>query len=489
MKTKTFLILFFICILMVVLPNTVLAANSLGTKTDYNGTVYELFDDKTAKIISIPEGTMSMVTNTLSTTIDSVFMDDNGEQYTVTSIDAEALNNITEKQDLILYSTTAPKLETQDSDKFFANINAIYIPLLDNIEYPEFNAKGYIKENGWPEEKLKNYVIHTQPAATTEVTAGNITSKDTLNTAGSPVAAGGSVVYWWYNCDQEGNILDKNGNKMSENDIIKDEENFIVNDYTLQIPKDLTYDNENNTSKDYYFRCVVGVKGNILEYSNIAKVTVKPGAYKVSFNYSTYLEKVPAPVAIAVNNKRQLNKSDLKKIPSETKLSKYKEGQEFIGWTIDGENVIDIDEIATTVFEKNTYFYPLWKTKVNFDANGGKFADGSTIFTTYISNFEKFDKEIIYPTLKGDEFIAYFDKKIGGNIYEGDRVLEETTFYAHWKIYTPKEENNDKTNKDDTTENKTNNPPTGDNIILYIATFIVSVLGISAIIINKKQNN
>ena len=188
---------------------------------------------------------MSMVTNTLSTTIDSVFMDDNGEQYTVTSIDAEALNNITEKQDLILYSTTAPKLETQDSDKFFANINAIYIPLLDNIEYPEFNAKGYIKENGWPEEKLKNYVIHTQPAATTEVTAGNITSKDTLNTAGSPVAAGGSVVYWWYNCDQEGNILDKNGNKMSENDIIKDEENFIVNDYTLQIPKDLTYDNEN----------------------------------------------------------------------------------------------------------------------------------------------------------------------------------------------------------------------------------------------------
>ena len=37
-------------------------------------------------------------------------------------------------------------------------------------------------------------------------------------------------------------------------------------------------------------------------------------------------------------------------------------------------------------------------------------------------------------------------------------------------------------------DNDSENPKTGDTIVIYITTFIVSVIGISVIIINKKQN-
>ena len=50
-------------------------------------------------------------------------------------------------------------------------------------------------------------------------------------------------------------------------------------------------------------------------------------------------------------------------------------------------------------------------------------------------------------------------------------------------------EDNIENNVEDSTENENvENPPTGDNVIIYITTFIVSIIGISAIIINKKHN-
>jgi len=56
-------------------------------------------------------------------------------------------------------------------------------------------------------------------------------------------------------------------------------------------------------------------------------------------------------------------------------------------------------------------------------------------------------------------------------------------------------EDNIENKVEDSTENEINdknenieNPPTGDSIFIYIAIFIVSIIGISAIIINKKHN-
>jgi len=46
----------------------------------------------------------------------------------------------------------------------------------------------------------------------------------------------------------------------------------------------------------------------------------------------------------------------------------------------------------------------------------------------------------------------------------------------------------EKDSEEDIVDNNSENPKTGDNIVIYITTFIVSIIGISAIIINKKQN-
>ena len=166
------------------------------------------------------------------------------------------------------------------------------------------------------------------------------------------------MVYKWYYCDTDGNIIDK--------------ENSISSEPDLQIPMDLAYDHVNNTSKDYYFRCIVGDPVNIREYSEIAKVTVKPGTYKVTFNYSNFLDEAPEAVIIAVNNERKLNSTDMFKIPTEAKLEKYKEGSIFVGWTADeGKTIYSSDDLSKMVFDKNIELYPVWKTKINIDANGG----------------------------------------------------------------------------------------------------------------------
>jgi len=421
MRIKSLLFMI-MCVAILLLPNTVLAANKLDIIPEFNDeNIYEFYDDNTVRVTKIGKGNNAI--SGIASSIPGGINGSDGEEYKITSISANALDDITEKQDLYVHATKAPKLETTNPEEFFKNINAIYIPL--EVAYiPELNATGYTEENGWPTEKIKNYIITEQPKALTEVTAGTITSEDILSVRFTIPAAGGSLQYAWYDCDKDGNILDK--------------ENCISNEPDLQIPTDLTYDHENSASKDYYFRCIVGDTVNIQEYSDVAKVTVKPGTYKISFNYSSSAEEATENVVLSVNDKRKLNTSDISKIPTEVTLAKYKEGASFVGWTADyGETIFDINYISTMTFDKNMELYPVWKTKINIDTNGGKFEDGSTVFSTYISNFGIFDKEPTEPKLNGDEIIGLSYDRMGEKLYEGDILTEETTLYVKWKLYQP----------------------------------------------------
>ena len=338
----------------------------------------------------------------------------------------------------------------------------------------EFNAQGYTEENGWLKSKLKNYVITEQPTALTEVTAGEITTSHKLSVRFTIPVSGGSLVYAWYYCDKDGNIINK--------------EECISNQPDLQIPMDLAYDNDNNASKDYYFRCIVGDPVNIQEYSDIAKVTVKPGTYKISFNYGTFLEELPTPVILSVNNERKINNSDISKIPTETKLEQYKEGAIFVGWTTDnGETILSVDELAEMIFNKNMNLYPVWKTKINIDANGGKFPDGSIVFSTYMSNFGILDEELLEPTLEGDEILGFSYERTGGSIYEGEMLTEETTLYVQWKYYKPTtgelgvaEPQPELGEKDDT-------PKTGNEMLLVKNIMFVLILVVTTLFRKKLR--
>lgn len=356
MKIKKLLFII-MCLALLLLPSTVLAANKVEDYTDFNGNEYELFDDNTARMTKIAIGTEENYGK--GSSIHGEVNGSDEKTYKVTSISADALDHITEKQDLYVHPTTAPKLETTNPEEFFKNINAIYVPLAVSYD-PEFNAKGYTEANGWPKAKLKNYVITEQPKAFTEVIAGEITTSHKLSVRFTMPVSAGSLVYEWYYCDKDGEIIDK--------------ENCISNEPDLQIPTDLAYDNENNTSKDYYFRCIVGDPVNIQEYSDVAKVTVKPGSYKISFYFGNFLpeeQDAPKPIVLAVNSERKLSATDISKIPTGAELEQYKKDAMFAGWTPDGgETILDIDELSTMTFDKNMDLYPVWKTKVNIDATG-----------------------------------------------------------------------------------------------------------------------
>lgn len=160
-----------------------------------------------------------------------------------------------------------------------------------------------------------------------------------------------------------------------------------------------------------------------------------------------------------------------------------------------------------TIYEEKQLY------KVIFDANGGKYKNGKDILN--IEEWEIGDEENLEePTRAGYQFLGYFTEKVGGTSLE--RYIAEAgidgnlTFYAQWKEIesenTDKENvedmrtdnnnaNNVNTNMDNNiTNNSTNankqnisNPSTGDNVLLFVGSLLISVTGILLVIIKFKK--
>lgn len=149
----------------------------------------------------------------------------------------------------------------------------------------------------------------------------------------------------------------------------------------------------------------------------------------------------------------------------------------------DGKEEIK-DEEKEEVKNEDTDYIINEKYKVVFDANGGTFRKDELILT--IEEWKIGDEKTLEkPTKEGYEFVGYFTEKTGGTFLE--KYIAEAgidgnlTFYAHWEEV-----------KTDVNTNKPNviNPPTGDNILLFVAILFISVAGIATVIIIKfKKNN
>lgn len=425
MKIKILGVFFIICLMLILIPINVLGAEDNDIYKNGNIT-YQLFDDGTAKIISIEDDLL----NGYIRIADILY---NEEFYQITTIGANALNQLTEEHELEISYNVSPKLEDGNS---FENISNIYIPI---------GAEGYTEENGWEEAKLKTYKITQQPQDVT-VTAGDIKDTDVIEISAriSALTAAASITYNWYFCDEEGNILEKANLESAD----------LLGRAVYKIPKDLSYDNENNQARDYYLVCVVGegYEGAIAEKSRIVKITVNPGTYKVYFNEGGLAEwstgAIEGSIIVSVNSERKIENSS---IPSIENLMPEGKGFTFAGWSLDEQNVVDV---STITFDKNTMLFPVWQYKVSFDACGGTFANGNSILEFIGTNFgfEIYDSimDIENPTRNGFEFLGFFDEKEGGNSLEyyldKDGIYEEKTFYAQWKesnhYYEIKEGNN-----------------------------------------------
>lgn len=403
MKSKLLSLLFILAIILII-PSIVFGYEDVDNYED-NKITYQLFDDGTAKILSIED---DISNNSLSIN-DRVWYQE--EEYNVTSIGKNVFDSLSAKEELYLYFEKAPILEGENS---FSNITNIYIWL---------GAEGYTKDAGWPVEKIKQYVIETQPQDIV-VTPKEISDGVVIDTSASIAAGPGSIGYDWYLCDEEGNILD----------------DLSVSNYaSLKIPFDLSYDNENNLPKDYYYVCVIGEKTDFPEKTRVAKVTVNPGPYKVSFDCGELaewsIESKDGLIETYTNNDRKLDHSD---IPSSDLLVHKEKGVSFAGWwNVDLEKIVDP---STTIFEKNTYLSAMWKVKINFDANGGIYDDESIVFSTNlltdVSNYA-FEDEVMEPKRDGYKFLGFFTEKEDGQPYEfvmdSLSFNEETTFYAQWE--------------------------------------------------------
>lgn len=434
MKFKMFISVLIIVLISIIAPSSVLAYENVSD-FEYSNNHYELFDDGTAKLILADYWSQDVVSV-------NPFVEYNGEQYSVTSLGANALDNITGSVELELFMLdTPPSLDTDNPAEFFKNISVIYVPL---------GSKEYLTADKWPAEKLKTYQITQQPQDII-VTAGNITETDFLETVATIRADGGSLGYNWYECDKDGNIVSNES---------------IYFGHEMKVPTDLSYDNENNTTKEYYYICAVGWEDDIIEYSRVVKVKVNPGAYKIKFHYDASPDG--NTITFSVDNTRKLSSEDVAKIPTVDKL--IKEGKEFVGWTIDKENIINPESL---VYDKNVDIYPVWRTKLIFNANGGKFED-KEIVELYITNVNPNFDELSLPVRDGYMFVDFYDKNEGGNIINiYDIFLEDTTIYVGWKelssssegMESPKEEINE-------------NPNTSDNIIITAVAMVLSVAGV-----------
>lgn len=56
MKIKSILFII-MCLVLLIIPSTVLAANKVEDYTDFEGNKYELFDDNTARMTQFAKGT------------------------------------------------------------------------------------------------------------------------------------------------------------------------------------------------------------------------------------------------------------------------------------------------------------------------------------------------------------------------------------------------------------------------------------------------
>lgn len=456
MKTKIISIVLLTFLISIIVPNVIFAAFENVAELDYYGTKYQLFDDGTAKAIDIKSDVLNGYTQI------GQYVQYNGEDYELTSISSNALDGITVKQDLHIWADNAPELENKDYETFFANINNIYI-------YP--GAQGYTKTNGWPEEKVKVYKIDTEPQDII-VTAGDIKDTDKLETTASILAGGGSIVYNWYYCDENGKITD---------------ENPVGQEHILPIPKDLSYNNSEGTAKDYYFICAVGCEGEPLTYSRVAKVTVNPGTYKVIFLLD--VNDTSKTSVKSLNSERKINLNDIPSVSDIVKL-----GKTFTGWLDEDGKIVDLE---TTAFTKNTTLYPRWETKIKLNANGRKFTNGRTeIEITFINSdtdfmlFDMLSEEDMY------DLIDITDDKTNGKsmLYDYEEFLEEKTFYLQWEESEDTEENQGDLDKEETGKEESEldkdgieNPQTHDGITSSILLASISLVGIASVIYTKRR--
>lgn len=402
MKFKILSLILILSIFLII-PTVVLGFEDVESYKE-NAITYKLFNNGTAEIIAIENDSLNDV---ISIYTEILY---NEESYKIESIAKDAFDLISTKQSLRMNSSNAPII---DKECPFNNIENIFIGV---------DAKGYTKDAGWPVEKIKQYVIETQPQDIV-VTPKEISDGVVIDTSASIAAGAGSIGYDWYLCDADGKILNDSS----------------VSGYaSFKIPFDLSYDNENNLPKDYYYVCVIGEEDEFPEKTRVAKVTVNPGPYKVSFDCGELaewsIESKDGLIETYTNNDRKLDQND---IPSSDFLVHNGKGVFFAGWwNVDLEKIVDP---STTTFEKNTYLSAMWKVKINFDANGGVY-DESTVFSTNlltdVSNYA-FEDEVMEPKREGYKFLGFFTEKEDGQPYEfvmdSLSFNEETTFYAQWE--------------------------------------------------------
>lgn len=135
--------------------------------------------------------------------------------------------------------------------------------------------------------------------------------------------------------------------------------------------------------------------------------------------------------------------------------------------------------------------------KVVFDANGGEFSNGTEILT-----YEKWlpdDYESLEnPTRAGYEFLGYFTQKDGGtnfaNYYSESGVDQDMTLYAHWmensaagEAYSQPDSSVSSVagNSNLVTQTVSNNPQTGNSILIWFALLLISIVGLMVTRKNK----
>ena len=156
--------------------------------------------------------------------------------------------------------------------------------------------------------------------------------------------------------------------------------------------------------------------------------------------------------------------------------------------------------------------------EVTFDANGGIFENAET--TLYFEDWEyQYFENLQKPVYEGHKFLGYYTEKTGGTSLEyimGESGINaDMTFYAQWEEIKQEENNiedipsgenkeeieeniptdNNDTNSEDISNNLANtqeetnslNPQTGDNVLLFIALLVISIIGIFVITIIKKS--
>lgn len=146
--------------------------------------------------------------------------------------------------------------------------------------------------------------------------------------------------------------------------------------------------------------------------------------------------------------------------------------------------------------------------KVVFDANGGKFNSNRKDILTYEKWLPEDYEMLEIPIKDGYSFIGYFTEKEEGtsfdSYYNEAGVDKDMTLYAHWKENSsgvPGEIEQQPSNSENAGQpvgqiqpmtqplavsETTNNPPTGDNIVIWLSLLIISAVGL--IFIKNKDN-